>query len=74
MHGALLRSGLPRFRGQGRRAREAAPHVDMHFGEQALLRVADLGYMSDHEDDGYVLSSADALNAPNTTGSLTCFG
>ena len=61
IQGTLLRTGKPPHKGRGRRYRETNPPVFMHRGTEALERIEALEYASDYEDDGYVLSSVDAI-------------
>lgn len=70
MHGVLFRTGRPRLRGHGRRTSELQPPADAHKGAEALERIAKLDYSSDYEDEGYVLSSVDAIRDAHTPGAL----
>ena len=71
IQGKLLRTGKARKRGKGRRYREANPPVVMHSGSEAVKRIETLENGSDYEDDGYVLSSVDAVKEEPSTGLAT---
>lgn len=72
LHGALYRFQGGKREGRGKRAREEGNEsADRHIGQEALDKLEGLKYEEDYEDDGYVLSSADALRDPLPTGQLS---
>ena len=68
MHGALVRTACPRRRRAGKRAAELEPPSAMYSGPAALDLIGGLEYGSDYEDDGYVLSSLEAIKDSETPG------
>lgn len=72
LHGALYRQQAGQRTGRGKRARERGDDsAARHLGQEALERLEALKYIDDYEDDGYVLSSADALKEPPNQGKIT---
>ena len=70
-HGALYRSAFPVRVGRGRKAVEppqGALPLDRYEGEAAAQRVSGLQRPEYDEEDGYVLSSVEALTMPKPSG------
>lgn len=65
----LLQAELPKRTGRGRKAEEGrGSRLVLHEGSEAAERLQSVHYPDGYEDDGYVLSSADALTAPKPAG------
>lgn len=71
-HGLLFRDECGKRSGRGRKATEAGQTLVMaQEGQEAAERIKDLHYPDGYEDDGYILSSAEALTGPKPSGDLS---